>query len=111
MDNIKTLNRRYSLVGWGALFIWIGAISFVPGERVPFGVGLLGIGIILLGVNLARYLISKIPANEGDIMLGAIALTLGGAVLFRSLLPIPIGLIVIGVILVLRGITRRVQLS
>ncbi len=103
MDNIKALNQRYTLVAWGALLIWIGAISFIPGERVPFGVGLLGIGIILLGMNLVRYLINKIPANGADLTLGAIALALGVAELFRSLLPIPIGLIVIGVILLIRS--------
>jgi hypothetical protein len=103
MDNITASNRRYTLIGWGILFIWIGAISFIPGEHVPFGVGVLGIGVILLGINMARYLINQIPVNGADITLGVIALALGGAELFRSLLPIPIGLIVIGVILLIRS--------
>jgi hypothetical protein len=54
-------------------------------------------------VNQARYLISRIPANLSDIMLGALAL--GTAELLHSQLPISIGLIVIGVILLVRSAT------
>jgi hypothetical protein len=103
MDDTRALNRRYSLVGWGALFVWIGAVSFVPGERLPFGLGLLGIGMILLGINLARCLIHKIPAHGTDTTLGAIALALGAAELFRSLMLIPVGLIAIGLVLLTRS--------
>ncbi len=57
----------------------------------------------LLGVNLARHLINKIPANWSDITLGALAL--GSAELLHSQLPFSIGLIVRGVILLVRSAT------
>jgi hypothetical protein len=107
MEDTGALNHRYSLVGWGALFVWIGAVSFLPGSRLPFGLGLLGIGVILLGINLARRGIHKIPANGTDITLGVIAFALGAAELFRSLALIPISLIAIGLVLLSRSRLAR----
>jgi hypothetical protein len=103
MDDTRALSRRYSLVGWGALFVWIGAVSFVPGERLPFGLGLLGVGVILLGINLARCVIPKIPVHGTDIMIGAMALAFGGAELFHTLMVIPAALIAIGLVLLTRS--------
>jgi len=54
-------------------------------------------------VNLARYLINKIPPNWSDITPGALAL--GAGELLHLQLPFSIGLIVIGVILLVRGAT------
>ncbi|SNQ60535.1 hypothetical protein MNV_1860010 [Candidatus Methanoperedens nitroreducens] len=54
-------------------------------------------------MNLARHLINKIPANWSDITLGALAL--GSAELLHSQLPFSIGLIVRGVILLVRSAT------
>jgi len=111
MDEIKTLNQRYEIVAWGALFILLGTINLIPG--VPSGTGVLGMGIILLGLNLARYL-SKIPTNGFTITLGVIAAVLGGALyLLHSLLRIqqfelpffPVLLVVIGVIFLVRSAT------
>src|SRR3990172_2608076 len=111
MDEIKTLNQRYEIVAWGALFILLGTINLIPG--VPSGTGVLGIGIILLGLNLARYL-SKIPTNGFTITLGVIAAVLGGALyLLHSLLRIqqfelpffPVLMVVIGVIFLVRSAT------
>ncbi len=111
MDEIKTLNQRYEIVAWGALFILLGTINLIPG--VPSGTGMLGMGIILLGLNLARYL-SKIPTNGFTITLGVIAAVLGGALyLLHSLLRIqqfelpffPVLLVVIGVIFLVRSAT------
>ncbi len=52
-------------------------------------------------MNLARYLINKIPPNWSDINLGALALDAGE--LLNSQLPVSIGRIVIGVILLIRS--------
>jgi hypothetical protein len=108
VEEARALNRRYSLVGWGALFVWIGAVAFLPGERLPFGLGFIGIGMILLGINLARRAFHALPVNGTDNALGMIALALGAAVLFRSLAVIPIGLIATGLVLVIRsGLPRK----
>ena len=107
MEDTELLNRRYSLAGWGALLVWIGAVSFLPGSRLPLGLGLLGIGTILLGIHAARRLIHKIPANGTDTALGVMVITLGAAELFRSLVPIPAGLIATGLVLLVRSRRAR----
>ncbi|HLF24784.1 MAG TPA: hypothetical protein VJG32_00490 [Anaerolineae bacterium] len=111
MDAIKVSNRRYESIAWGALFIWIGAVWLIPGDA--FGVGWLGIGVILLGLNLARRLRS-IPTNWFSITLGVIALILGAAKLLLSTqgtqveLPLfPVLFIVIGVIVLVSVIVNR----
>jgi hypothetical protein len=110
MEDSRALNRRYSLVGWGALLVWIGAVSFLPGERLPFGLGLMGIGIIILGVNGARHVIHALPVKGIDITLGTLALAWGAAELFRSSAFIPIALIAIGLVLLIGGgLERKVE--
>ncbi|HEY4687822.1 MAG TPA: hypothetical protein VIK33_00810 [Anaerolineae bacterium] len=103
MDDMKVLNHRYELVAWGALSMWIGAITLISGEHS--GTGWLGIAIILLGLNVVRYL-RKIPMNWFSITLGVMALALGASRLLDSPLPFfATSLIVIGVVLLIRSAT------
>jgi hypothetical protein len=112
MKKIKTLDQRYDTIAWGALFLYVGILSLISG--VPAGTGALGIGAILLGLNLARYL-SKIPTNGFSTALGWVMLALGIIVYgMRWLLKIPVDLpffetllIVIGAVFLIRGITPR----
>lgn len=108
MSNVATLNKRYELVAWGILLIWIGAVFIIPG--VPHGAGWIGAGIVLLGLNLARYL-HKIPTIRFSIIAGEIALVIGIARLLRATWPIFVYLIVAGVVAVLRGITRKERVT
>ncbi len=102
-NNARALDKRYGLVAWGAIFIWIGAIGLVP--DLPEGIGWLGIAIILLGLNAARYL-NKIPTSMISITIGIIALVMGAAELgFHFSLPLfETSMIVIGVILLIRSV-------
>lgn len=111
MDDTRMLNKRYATMAWGAFFILLGVTNLFRG--LPAGAGALGIGIILLGLNAARYL-SKIPASGFTVTLGVIALVFGTADVLRDLLKLqidvpffPLLLIVIGVIWLIRGVTRR----
>ena len=110
MNDARALNRKYETMAWGAFFIWLGLTSFFRG--LPEGVGGIGIGAILLGLNLARYL-SKIPTSSLTIFLGAIALVFGLFDLARTLWRLqidvpffPLLLIVIGVVWLVRGLTH-----
>lgn len=110
MNDVRTLNRRYETVAWGVFFILFGLTSLARG--LPPGLGTLGVGLILLGLNLARYL-SRIPTSGFTMTLGVLALVLGIADLSRALLHLPwevpffpLLLIVIGVIWLIRGIVR-----
>ncbi len=45
------LNQKLQAIGWGLFFIWMG-IGFLT--DVGWGVGLVGVGIITLGVQAVR---------------------------------------------------------
>lgn len=104
----RGLNRRYETIAWGAFFMWWGLISWL--HILPEGVGAIGIGVILLSLNLARYM-SHIPTSGFTIFLGLLALTLGGCDLARMVLHLeiavpffPLLLIVIGVVWLARAL-------
>ena len=102
MNNLGTLDKRFETIAWGAILILLGVLNLIPGEQN--GIFVLGVGLILLGLNLARYL-SKIPTNSVTIALGVIASFLGTLALFRPVLHIPpIELFSFPVILLLIGV-------
>jgi hypothetical protein len=83
MDNTQQANRKYNSIGWGLLFVlWGITILF---DSVPFGVGVLGTGLILLGANVVRAL-NDLPAKGDNTVLGILALSWGGLELARPIL-------------------------
>jgi hypothetical protein len=74
MENTKTLNHNFATIGNGALLIWWGiVIMFDP---LTIGMGAIGTGLIMLGVNAARSL-NGIPTKGSTTIIGAIALIWG----------------------------------
>jgi hypothetical protein len=111
MDDLNALNRRYEAVAWGILFIWIGIAWLIPGDAN--GIGWLGIGVILIGLNVVRRL-HHIPMNWFSNALGVIALVIGVTKQILDLLgkhivlPLfPVLFIVIGVLFLVSVFTRR----
>lgn len=49
--NRQVLHKKLDAAGWGLFFIWIGIALFA---HVGWGAGLLGVGIIILGTQVAR---------------------------------------------------------
>lgn len=83
MDNTKNLKRKMKRAGWGLLAIlWGGTILF---DFIPFGAGLIGTGLILLGVNIVRSINHLRPKNDNTVF-GILALAWGGLELARPLL-------------------------
>lgn len=70
------LNKRLEMIGWALFLIMIGGLALVPKEIVPKGVWSIGVGCIMLGLNVARYL-SKIKMSGFTTLLGIVAV-LGG---------------------------------
>ena len=104
-----------SAIGWGLLFIlWGVTILF---DFVPFGMGVLGTGLILLGANVVRTL-KGLPARDDNTILGILALSWGGLELARPILRqifevadwdwaiFAILLVVLGMILLARELLR-----
>jgi hypothetical protein len=96
------LSKRLEAIGWALFLIMIGGIWLVPNERVPQGAWLIGAGLIMLGLNVARHL-SGIKISGFSIVLGLLALILGVSGFLGARLPFfPILLILIGAGIVLK---------
>jgi len=70
------LNKRLETIGWGCFLIMLGGFTFVPQEIVANGVWSIGVGVIMLGLNVARYFY-KIKMSGFTTVLGVIALLSG----------------------------------
>jgi hypothetical protein len=70
------LNKRLETVAWGLFLIMLGGFALVPDETIPKGVWSISIGVIMLGLNAARYFY-KVRMSGFTTVLGILAL-LGG---------------------------------
>ena len=73
-DMKAALNHAIATVGLGLLFIWWSIVIIVG--PLTIGMGAIGTGLILLGINLAR-LLKGIPTLGSTTALGLIALAWG----------------------------------
>ncbi len=75
MENTQSLKDNVNRIGWGLLAIlWGATILF---DFVPFSVGLIGTGLILLGAQaVLRW--SHLPTRSGNAVLGILILAWGG---------------------------------
>jgi len=111
-DQQRALNKRYETIAWGLFFIVWGLTSLF--RFLPDGTGTILIGLILLGLNAARYY-SQIPTSGFTITLGVLALVLGAFDVMRAVLPppfstldaFPVLLIIIGVVWVVRSLLKK----
>jgi len=49
------MNKNFERIAWGAFLIMLGGFMFVPNEIVKGGWWSIGVGLIFLGLNAARY--------------------------------------------------------
>ena len=101
MDNIRKLNRNLETMAWGALFIWWGLTELF--QFLPHGTGAIGIGLILLGLNVVRAL-NGVPASGFTSILGILALVMGGLELAGSVLRLPFEIPVFAILLIVLGV-------
>lgn len=81
---MERMNMKHNdRIGWGLLLVlWGITILF---DFIPFGVGVLGTGLVLLSVNLVRKQ-NDLPARGDNTVLGILAITWGGLELARPVL-------------------------
>jgi hypothetical protein len=72
------LNKRMETIAWGCFLIMLGGFMFVPKSQVPDGLWSIGVGLIMLGLNAARYL-NQIKMSGFTTVLGIISV-IGGVV-------------------------------
>jgi hypothetical protein len=103
VDEAKVaLNKRLETIGWGCFLIMLGGFSFVPQEVVPKGLWSIGVGVIMLGLNGARYAYG-IKMSGFTTVLGVLSLISGVTQLFGlHSFEGPVLLIILGAYLVVK---------
>ncbi len=101
MDNIQVRNRTFEGLAWGAFFIWWGLTELF--QALPQGTGVFGFGLILIGLNAARFL-SGMPTSGTTLTLGILALVWGGLELVGFFFSLPFDLPVFAVLLIVLGL-------
>jgi hypothetical protein len=89
MGTKKTINRLLARVAWGSLLIWWGVVIMI--DPLTLGIGAMGSGMILLGINVFRWL-KGIPTRERTTQIGLIAFVWGALEQARTMLGLPGGL-------------------
>jgi hypothetical protein len=101
MENTRNLNPDLGTVAWGALFILWGITEMF--KSLPDGTGAIGIGIILVGLNLAR-LWKGHPTSGFTATCGILALLLGALQLARPYLHLSFELPIFAILLLALGL-------
>ena len=97
----RELDHEIARIGWALLFMMTGGLLLLP--DVPRGTWLIGIGVILVGAQIVRY-VNHIPMWTFSLLLGAAAFLLGLTMFagyISSFEVLPIVLILIGLSIVL----------
>jgi hypothetical protein len=103
----NSLNKRLEDIGWALFLTMIGCILLVPAKLVPQGAWLIGTGLIMLGINLVRYL-NGIKVSAFTVILGTFALAAGFGDLFGVKLPLfAIFLILMGISIMLKLLIEK----
>jgi len=96
------LNKRLETVFWGLFLILLGGRWLLPDDTLPNGLWSIGVGLLLLGLNAARYF-SKVKMSGFTTVLGILALIGGiGEMIFEADLDVAILLIILGAYLILK---------
>jgi hypothetical protein len=101
MENTRKFNFDLGTIAWGAFFILWGITELFP--SLPEGTGAIGIGIILVSLNLARSWKGQ-PTSGFTTTFGILALLLGGLQLARSYLHLPFELPIFAILLLALGL-------
>jgi hypothetical protein len=100
MENTRKSTFNLETIAWGALFIFWGITELFP--ALPKGIGAIGIGLILLGLNAARSWTGQ-PTSGFTTTFGILALLLGGLELATPLLRLSFELPIFAILLFALG--------
>ena len=104
------LNKRMETMAWGAFLIMLGGFMFVPEEIIKGGWWSIGVGLIFLGLNAARYF-NGLRMSGFTTFLGIISV-IGGAMdlILKQDIDGAVFLIVLGSYLILKPWFEKHQL-
>lgn len=106
MENTRKSNIDLETIAWGSLFILWGITEMF--KFLPDGTGAIGIGLILIGLNVARSMTGH-PTSSFTITIGILALLLGGLELVRPVLHLPFELPIFPILLLALGVMVLVR--
>jgi hypothetical protein len=106
MENTRKSSFDLEAIAWGAFFILWGFTAMFT--SLPEGIGAIGIGLILIGLNVARSL-TGLPTSRFTITYGILALLLGGLELARPLLRLSFELPIFAILLFTLGLITLAQ--
>src|SRR5512136_2869328 len=101
MENTRKSTFNLEAIAWGALFIFWGITELFP--ALPKGIGAIGIGLILVGLNAARYWTGQ-PTSGFTTTIGILAVLLGGLELAGAFLRLPFELPIFAILLLALGL-------
>ena len=105
----NAVSKHLEEVAWGLLLTLTGVIWLVPGIPVPFGMWLVGTGIILVGGNAVRYAVDR-RFETFSLVLGIVALVAGlGEFLAVDVPVIGLAFLAFGVVLLLQPLRRKMD--
>jgi hypothetical protein len=92
----KELEKRLETLGWALFLIMTGGLFLIPSHLVPPDTWLIGVGLIMLGLNAYRYS-RGLKVNNFTVFLGVLALGFGlSSFLYVNIPIIPLLLIFLG---------------
>jgi hypothetical protein len=96
------LNKRLETVFWGLFLIMLGGQWLLPKDTLPNGLWSIAVGLLLLGLNAARYF-NHLRMSGFTTFLGILGVVGGiGELIFKADLDGAILLIILGSILILK---------
>jgi hypothetical protein len=103
----RRLAKRLDEIAWALILIMTGALWLAPKAMFPEGSWLVGVGLIVLGLNAIRRLRALEMSGFG-LAAGLVALAAGvGRILGQELPLIPVLLITLGIGLVIGAAVRK----
>lgn len=101
MENTRKSNLDFGTIAWGAFFILWGITEMF--KSLPNGTGAVGIGVILVGLNLVRLWKGQ-PTSGFTTTFGILVLLLGGLELASPYLHLTFELPIFAILLLALGL-------
>lgn len=101
MENTRKSSFDLEAIAWGTFFILWGFTSMFT--FLPDGIGAIGIGLIMIGLNAARFLTGR-SISGFTTTFGILAVLLGGLDLARTLLNLSFELPTFAILLLALGL-------
>jgi hypothetical protein len=106
MESTSKSTFDLDAIAWGTFLIFWGVTAMF--KTLPDGIGAIGIGLIMIGLNIARSLLGR-PTSGFTTTFGILALILGGLELARPIFNLTFELPIFAILLLALGLITLIQ--